>query len=125
MSAPNPRAVVPNTSKRDTLIAIGAGVLVLVVIVLGMSLLSKQTALQQENQLSGIIVAKHDSKQVEKEISFGRKGLGARETDTGYSFDIRVEKENRTYTVPVGRELYESKKVGDQQSFIRPPSEQR
>ena len=125
MSTPNPRTVAPNTSKRDTIIAVVAGLLVLALIVLGMSMLNKSTALQQSNQLTGEIVAKNDAGQVEKEISFGRKGLKAKEVDSGFSFDIRVEKENRTYTVPVNRELFESKKVGDEQSFIRPPSEQR
>ena len=125
MSTPNPRAVIPNTSKRDTLIAVSAGLIVLVLIVFGISLLSKQMARQESNKLTGVIVAKHDAKQTEKEISFGRKGLSARDTDTGYTFDVRVEKEDRTYTVPVVREIFEAKKVGDQQSFIRPPSEQR
>lgn len=125
MSTPDPRVIVPNTSKRDTLIAVGAGLVVLVLIIVGISLLNNQMNLQKENQLSGVIVAKHDAKQVEKEITYGKKGLSARETDTGYSFDIRVDKENRTYTVPVSRELYEGKKVGEEQSFIRPPSEQR
>lgn len=125
MSTPNPRTLIPDTSKRDALIAVGAGLVVLVFIIFGISLLGKQMVRQKGNQLSGIIVAKHDAKQVEKEISFGRKGLHSRETDSGYSFEIRVEKENRTYTVPVAKELYESRKVGDQQSFIRPPSEQR
>lgn len=125
MSTPNPRTLIPDTSKRDALIAVGAGLVVLVLIIFGISLLGKQMARQKGNQLSGIIVEKHDAKQVEKEISFGRKGLHSRETDSGYSFEIRVEKENRTYTVPVAKELYESRKVGDQQSFIRPPSEQR
>ncbi len=125
MTPPNPRTIVPNTSKRDTLIAIGAGLLVLVLIIYGISLLNDRTALSAGNKISGVITAKHDAKQVKKEISFGRKGLSARETDPGYSFEIRVEKEGRTYTVPVNRELFESRKVGDQQSFIRPPSEQR
>ncbi|MGV3532955.1 MAG: hypothetical protein ACO1QR_11335 [Chthoniobacteraceae bacterium] len=125
MSTPNPRTVAPNTSKRDTIIAVVAGLLVLALIVLGMSMLNKSTALQQSNQLTGEIVAKNDAGQVEKEISVGRKGLKSKEVDSGFSFDIRVEKENRTYTVPVNRELFESKKVGDTQSFIRPPSEQR
>ena len=125
MSTPNPRAAVPSTSKRDTIIAVLAGLLVLALIVMGMSMLNKSTALQQSNQLSGVIVAKNDAGQVEKEISVGRGGLKAKEVDSGYSFDIRVEKENRTYTVPVNRDLFESKKVGDEQSFIRPPSEQR
>src|SRR5688500_4016646 len=120
MSTPNPRAIVPNTSKRDTLIAVGAGLVVLVLIIFGISLLNKQMRVQESNKLTGVIVAKHDAKQTEKEISFGRKGLAARETDSGYSFDVRVEKENRNYTVPVVREIYEAKKVGDQQSFIRP-----
>jgi hypothetical protein len=38
---------------------------------------------------------------------------------------VRVEAENRTYDVPVEQPVYESKKVGDSLTFIRPRSEQK
>ncbi len=121
----NPRTIVPDTRKRDTFIAVIAGLVVLALVTTGIILLSGAAQKPSTNQLTGTIVAKHASGETEREIRVGRKGLSSRETDSGYSFDIRVEKEDRTYTVPVSQQLYEARKVGDRQSFIRPPSEQR
>lgn len=121
----NPRTIVPDTSKRDTLIAVVAGIVVLALVSTGIILLSDASRKPSTNQLTGTIVAKNARGETEKEIRVGRKGLAAQETDSGYSFDIRVEKDNRTYTVPVPQQLYDARQVGDKQSFIRPPSEQR
>ncbi|RYD81717.1 MAG: hypothetical protein EOP84_10535 [Verrucomicrobiaceae bacterium] len=121
----NPRTIVPDTKKRDTIIAIIAGLVVLAFVITGIVLLSNASQRPSTNQLTGVIVAKNARGEVEREIRVGRKGLASQETDTGYSFDIRVEKDNRTYTVPVSQQLYEVRQVGDKQSFIRPPSEQR
>lgn len=121
----NPRTIIPDTSKRDRLIAIVAGAVVLAFVIVGMILLSREPGRPSTNQLTGVIVAKHASGEREQEIRVGRKGLAAQETDSGYSFEVRVEKEGRTYTVPVTKQAYEAKKVGDPQDFIRPRSEQR
>lgn len=124
-TARNPRTIVPDTRKRDTAIAVIVGFVVLAFVAFGMIVLSRQQGKPSTNQLTGVIVAKHASGEREQEIRVGRKGLAAQETDSGYSFDIRVEGEGRTYTVPVPKQLYNARKVGDKQSFIRPPSEQR
>ena len=120
-----PIVVAPDTSKRDTVIAIVCGAVVLSLVLAGIFFLHDQQGKPSRNQLTGVIVAKHDSGEREKEISFGKKGLKTGEADTGFSFEIRVESENRTYEVPVNEGLYRSKKVGETQSFIRPQSEQR
>lgn len=126
MTSPDPRRiVVPSTTKRDVLIAVVAAIGVLVAVFAGIIVLSKQQKQPSTNKLTGVIVAKHASGEKEREIQVGRKGLSSRETDSGYSFEIRVENEGRTYEVPVSEELYRARKVGDRQSFIRPPSEQR
>lgn len=124
-TAPNPRTIIPDTRKRDTVIAVIAGFVVLAFVAFGLIILSSEHGKPSANQLTGIITAKHASGEHEQEIRVGRKGLAARETDSGYSFDIRVEKEGRTFTVPVSKQLYDIRKVGDKQSFIRPPSEQK
>ncbi len=121
----DPRRRVPGASKRDTVVALAIGLAVLAAVVLGFWVLSGEPHKPSTNQLTGTIVAKHGEGEREQEITFGRKGLKQRETDPGYSLDIRVEPAGRTYTVPVARQLYEAKKVGEKQTFIRPPGEQR
>lgn len=123
-----PVMVAPNTSRRDTIIAVLCGALLLGAILFAINYLHDQQGLPSTNELRGTIVAKHDAGEREQEISVlhkGRRGLQSEETDSGYSFTIRVEKEQRTYEVPVNEGLYRSRKIGEQQSFMRPPSEQR
>ena len=107
------------------MIAVIVGFVVLAFVAFGMVILTREQGKPSTNQLTGVILAKHASGEREREIRVGRKGLATQETDSGYAFDIRVEKEGRTYTVPVPKQLYNARKVGDKQSFIRPPSEQK
>jgi hypothetical protein len=125
MSAPNPRLIVPNTRRRDLLIALGCGLVVLVLILFGVFVLGREQGALSANELSGVIVAKHFAGEKETEVSYGRKGLKSRVTDSGYSFDVRVPPENRVYQLPVSKGLYDSRKVGDHQAFIKPRSEQQ
>ncbi|HEV7403193.1 MAG TPA: hypothetical protein VGO11_09715 [Chthoniobacteraceae bacterium] len=128
---PRPRPVVrrplviPDSSKRDTIIALLCGGGVLLLIVFGMYLLQSEKGKPSTNQLTGIIVAKNDSGEKEKEISLGKKGLKSKETDSGFSFTVHVASENRDFEVPVNEGLFRARKIGDSQSFIRPPSEQK
>lgn len=124
MKIPAQRPVIQSSARRDTMIAIAVGIGVLAIVIIGVAALMSQQGKPSANQLSGVIVAKHDLQQKEREISYGRKGLKARETDSGLVFEVRVEAENRTYEVPVSKGLYDARKVGDRQSFIRPKSEQ-
>jgi len=116
---------VEDTSKRDMVVAVGAGLVVLALVLAGIFFLHGEVGKPSDNQLTGVIVAKHDSGEREQEISFGKKGLKTGDGDTGFTFDVRVESEGRTYVLPVNEGLYRSKKVGDTQAFIRPRSEQR
>lgn len=125
MKPANPRTLVPKTTWRDKLIAIGGGLGALAFVLVGVFMLLKERERPRSNLLTGAIVAKHASGAQEQEITFGRKGLKSRETESGYSFDIRVDPPGKVYNVPVTKELYNSRNVGEQQSFIRPPSEQR
>ncbi len=117
--------VIPDSSKRDTIIALLCGGGVLLLIVLGMYLLQSEHGKPSTNQLTGVITAKHDSGETEKEITLGKKGLRSQETDSGFSFTVHVAAENRDFEVPVNEGLYRARKVGDLQTFIRPPSEQK
>jgi len=121
MKTPDPRAL-PSTTMRDTLIAVISGAIVLGFIVWGIMTMSDKDP--RQNKLTGTIVAKNYSGESEREITYGSKGLKAQETDSGYSFKIKVAEREEPYEVPVAKVLYDSRKVGEQQTFIRPPSEQ-
>src|SRR3954466_13758172 len=83
-----PRVVVEDTSKRDMIVAVGAGLVVLALVLAGIFFLHGEVGKPSENQLTGVIIAKHDSGEREQEISFGKKGLKTGEGDTGFSFEV-------------------------------------
>ena len=123
MNPPAPRVVIASTTKRDALVAIIAGVLVLVFVGYGIMQMSRPVA---GNKLTGLVVGKVFTPQKEQIIDFsGRKITSAREIDGEYVLKVRVENENRVYEVPVEKPMYESKKEGDAMTFLRPESEQR
>ncbi len=123
-SAPLKRSRVPSTSKRELAVALACGLALLVAIGFGIWTLGFHKFEPPTNLLSGQIVEKKASGLKETEINVGSKGLRESVADSGYSFMIRVAAENRVYEVPVSKSIYQSKRVGDIQSFIRPPSEQ-
>jgi len=116
------RVVIPDHSWRNTLIAVGAGILVLIFVGLGVW---KMGSPEQGNKLTGEIVEKVFTPLAERQVSFsGRKIEGVKEIAGEYVLRVRVEAQQRTYEVPVEQYVYESKKVGDSLTFIRPQSEQ-
>jgi hypothetical protein len=117
--------VVVENSKRDTFIAIACGLGVLVLVFLGIFVLHGEQGKPTANLLTGVITAKHAAGEIEKEITIGNKGLKSQQTDSGFSFTVHVDSENRDYELPVNEGLYHARKIGDKQQFIRPPSEQR
>ncbi len=124
MNPPTPRVVLPSTSRRDTLIAIAVGVLLLIAVGYGVMSMSKPHA--SDNILIGVVVEKQFTPQKEEQVSFsGRKLEGTKQIDGEYVLKVRVEKENRTYDVPVEKPVYHGKQKGDKMEFVRPPSEQR
>ena len=121
---PNPpRVVIASTTKREALVAVLAGLLVLAFVGYGVWHMAQPVA---GNKLTGVIVEKVFTAQRERMIDFnGRKIERAREIDGEYLLKIRVEAENRIYEVPVEKPVYQSKKSGDSMTFMRPESEQR
>jgi hypothetical protein len=78
------------------------------------------------NSLVGVVVEKQFTPQKERQIDFkGGRLERTRDIDGEYLLKVRVEPENRVYEVPVEKPLYQSKKVGDTVTFVRPQSEQR
>ncbi len=124
MNPPGPRVVLPDTRRRDTIIAVVIGAVLLVFVALGVWTMSKPH--ESANTLIGVVVAKQFTPQKEQQVSFsGRKLEGTKEIDGEYVLKVRVEKENRTYDVPVEKPDYQAKKEGDSLEFVRPRSEQR
>lgn len=120
-----PRPVLPNTTKRDALIAIVAGLAVLGLVVFGVMEMAKPGR-ANPNLVTGVVVGKEFTPQKERQITFsGRNLKSARVIEGEYVLKVRVAKENRVYDVPVEKADYESKKEGDAMTFLRPESEQR
>lgn len=114
--------VVPTVGRREAVIAIVLGLIILAFIGYGVMHMAEPV---QGNKLTGVILEKSFTPQKEQQISFsGRKIEGTKEVDGEYAFKVRVEAQNRTYDVPVEKPLYESKQVGDSVTFLRPRSEQ-
>lgn len=122
--SPKPaRVVIPNTKRRDTLIAVGVGLVVLLFLAAGILHMSRPV---QGNKLTGEIVEKVFTPLPERQVAFtGRKIEGVKEIAGEYVLRVRVHDLDRTYDVPVPDFTYKSKKVGESFSFIRPPSEQK
>lgn len=124
MNPTPPRVILPDTKRRDTLIAIGIGAVLLVFVALGLMTMSKPH--ESANTLVGVVVARQFTPQKEQQVSFsGRKLEGTKEIEGEFVLKVKVEKENRTYDVPVEKRIYDAKTVGDKLEFVRPPSEQR
>jgi hypothetical protein len=126
MNTPSPqpgRVVIRDTKRRDTLIAVGVGLVILVFVALGIRQMSRPV---QGNKLIGEIVEKVFIPAPERQVAFtGRKIEGVKEIAGEYVLRVQVKEVNRTYDVPVPEFTYRSKKVGDSFTFIRPPSEQK
>jgi len=114
--------VVPGTGKREAVIAIVLGLIILAFLGYGVMHMASPV---QGNKLTGVVLEKTFTPQKEQQVSFsGRKIEGTKEVDGEYVLKVRVDSQNRTYEVPVEKPLYESKQVGDSITFMRPPSEQ-
>ncbi len=113
--------VIPTTTKRDAIVAIICGLIVLVFVGYGVFYLSQPA---KHNKLTGKIVEKVFIPQHEQTIEFsGRTIKSAKETAGLYSFKVRVESLDRIFEVPVEKPTYDAKKVGDSMTFLKPPSE--
>ena len=109
--------------RRSVLVAVALCVAFLAFLIGGTYAVAKHKP--RTNQLSGMIVEKYRLDEVVREVQVGRRGLRSEEVDSGHRFQVWVEAVGKTYEVPVTETLFNTKEVGDSQSFVRPPSEQR
>jgi hypothetical protein len=123
---PQPRVVVPNTTLRETMIAVACGILVLGFVIYGVLSMGARQQPASANTVSGKIVAKQFTPgPAEEVINVGSKGLHTQKSAGEYLLQVRVESEQRTFDVPVDARTYQAAKVGDTQTFLRPRSEQQ
>lgn len=128
MSSPapqGPRPVIPQNTRRDTILAVICGLLVLGFISYGVMTMGSRQEAAATNMLSGKVIGKKFTPRPEEEISFGSKGVKAWKTKGEYVLEVRVEREKRTFEVPVDANTYEAARLGDRQTFLRPGSEQK
>jgi hypothetical protein len=114
--------VVPSTGRRDAFIAIVCGLVILAFLGFGVMHMASPVV---GNKLTGTVIEKSFTPQKERQVSFNGGHIeGTKEIAGEFMIKVRVEEQKRTYEVPVEQALYDSKKVGDQMTFLRPPSEQ-
>jgi hypothetical protein len=117
------RVVIPSTTKRDALIAAVCGLLVLGFIIYGIGSMMSQNKQARSTTLTGVITEKQFTPAPEQQISVGGKGLRIKQIDGEYVLKVRAGTEERVFDVPVQKNVYELKSVGDTLTFLKPASE--
>ena len=127
MNPTPPRVVVPQTTAREALIAAVAGLLALAFLMYGIVHFAQLSRRATTSVLTGIIIERQFTPTPpEQQITIGRAGLQAKQNDGEYLLRVRVDSEaGRIFEVPVEKSIYDTKKVGDPLTFLRPPSERQ
>jgi hypothetical protein len=114
----------PNTTRRETLIAIASGVAVLGLLIYGVMTMGRTQQKASTNTLTGKVVGRKFTPLKEDQIRVGRGGLRGESLDGEYVLMVHVKSEDRTFEVPVDAATYEAVRDGGSFSFLRPRSEQ-
>ena len=113
------RRIVPDTRRRDLLVALGAGLAVLGFVVYAIFALGQQA--NASGGLEGIIVRKEFVSQPETQVTVGRGGVNSRQIAGEYILRVRVPQEgDKVYRIYVDRTVYEAKREGERYYFVRP-----
>ncbi|MEI7957918.1 MAG: hypothetical protein WCI40_02325 [Verrucomicrobiota bacterium] len=105
--------VVPSSARRDLLIGLAVGLVVMALIIFGVvSMAGGVTG----TTLNGKIVAKNFTPFEEKQVTFGKGGVHQRDGD----YVLECEAKGRLYLVAVDKETYNATKVGGPYLFPRP-----
>jgi outer membrane lipoprotein SlyB len=116
---PKKAPLVVKSGKRDLVIGLIAGALILGFLLWGIGSMSGRVA---DKWITGTITAKHFTPQTEQQITIGKGGMDERKIDGEYTFEIIADGKN--YTVWVDKSVYDSRKVGESFRFLRPPPAQ-
>ena len=113
------RRVVPDTRRRDILIAVAVGVLVLGFVLYAVLSLGRQA--NSTGGTEGIIVGKEFVARPETQITVGQGGVHSRKLAGDCLFRVKVPQENgEVYTVFVDPLVYDAQRVGNRFYFIKP-----
>jgi hypothetical protein len=115
MTPPAKKPFVVKSGKKDIVIGIAAGALILGFVLFGIKSMSNRVV---DKGLTGTITAKHFAPQQEQQITIGKGGMHERKLEGEYTFEVSAE--NKIYTVWVDKSVYDSRKVGDHFYFLRP-----
>jgi hypothetical protein len=116
VTQPPKKIVVVNTTKRDTILGVLGGAVLLALLAFGFIHLSQDVT---GKGLTGIITSKTFTPQPEEQITIGQGGPRARRIEGEYRFEVNVD--SRIYTVWVDKLAYDTKEVGDRFYFMPPP----
>ena len=104
--------------------ALVCGIGVLAFVIYGVMTMGSNQESASRNTLTGKVTKKTFHPAPEEQVTFGNKGVNSRKVEGEYLFEVWVEKEKRSFEVPVDKMTYESTNVGGTLTFERPPSEQ-
>lgn len=116
MTEPKKPFVVPSTTRRDTIVAVLVGGIILGLILFGVSKMGGRVA---GLNLTGTITKKTFVPFKEEQVTFGKKKMNALKIDGEYEFEVMVN--GTLYIVPVHKGVYEAKKEGESFTFPKPP----
>jgi hypothetical protein len=119
-----PPATLPNTGRREFIIALACGLGILGFLVYGVSVMGARQQKASTNTLTGRVVEKKFTPAPEEQVSFGRSGVRSQQIAGEYILRVHVAIEDRTFEVPVDANTFEAVRVGSNFSFRRPRSEQ-
>ena len=113
------RRIVPDTRRRDMLVAMGVGLVAVGFLAFALWSLGRQAT--AAGGVEGVIVAKEFVAQPETQVTVGRGGVTSREIAGEYVLRVQVPGEGgKTYRVSVDRTVYEAKREGERYYFVRP-----
>ncbi len=103
---------------REFWISIAVGVILMGALVYGFSQMGKRVA---GLNLTGVITEKIFTPLGEEQVTIGRKGKNLTAIKVDGEYELRVKVGDKEYIVPVRKEVYEKKQVGETFTFPRPP----
>jgi hypothetical protein len=120
--APKPHVrVVARSSRREIIIGVLAGAVFLALVVFAVLNMGAKVS---GKGLTGRITEKHFTpEEPSTEITIGKGGVRQRDVDGTCTFVVWVGAEKKYYTVWVDKSVYETRKVGEDFYFMRPPKE--
>lgn len=122
VSQPQKPFVVKSTRTRDLTIGVVAGAALLGFVL--WAILHMSQGVTGHSLLTGRIVSRHfEPRPREEQLTVGSGGLAEKTVDGIYTVEVRTP-DGQTYKVFVEKPVYESHQVGDELSFLPPPSPQ-